>query len=68
MNQLAVTARQVSQEDLNARSSIQQNDEIGLLAQSFDGMVQRLKTTIDSLDSEVKRRTDALTDSQEIRA
>ena len=60
LNQLAATALQVSQGDLNARSSIQQNDEIGLLAQSFDGMVQRLKTTIDSLDSEVKQRTDAL--------
>jgi signal transduction histidine kinase/ActR/RegA family two-component response regulator len=60
LNQLAATAWQVSQGDLNARSSIQQNDEIGLLAHSFDGMVQRLKTTIDSLDSEVKQRTNAL--------
>ena len=60
LEQLANTALRVSQGDLSAKSGIQQDGEIGILAKSFDGMVEQLKTNIDSLDTQVKQRTDAL--------
>ncbi len=60
LEQLADTARKVSLGDLSAKSGIHRHDELGLLATSFDGMVERLKTNIDSLDTQVKQRTDEL--------
>lgn len=60
LEKLANTALQVIQGDLSAKSGIQQDDEIGILAGSFDSMVERLKTNIDTLDSQVKQRTEAL--------
>ncbi|MEZ5537204.1 MAG: cache domain-containing protein [Thiolinea sp.] len=60
LERLSDTARRVSQGDLSAQSGIRSQDEFGVLAQSFDGMVQRLKSNIDSLDSKVRQRTDEL--------
>lgn len=60
LEQLANTALKVSHGDLTAKSGIQQDGEIGILAKSFDGMVEQLKTNIDTLDTEVKQRTEAL--------
>ncbi|MEZ5478538.1 MAG: cache domain-containing protein [Thiolinea sp.] len=57
---LSETARRVSAGDLSAQSGIHNQDEIGVLAHSFDGMVRRLKSNIDTLDSEVRQRTDEL--------
>lgn len=60
LEQLAQTARRVSSGDLLAKSGIQSSDEVGVLAESFDGMVGRLKDNIDSLDTQVKQRTEEL--------
>ena len=60
LEQLASTAVRVSQGDLNAKSGITDDDEIGVLAASFDGMVERLKTNIDTLDTQVRQRTEEL--------
>ncbi|MFI0400217.1 MAG: cache domain-containing protein [Thiolinea sp.] len=60
LEQLAETARRVSSGDLSAKSGIQTADEVGVLAESFDGMVERLKENIDTLDTQVKQRTEEL--------
>lgn len=60
LEQLAATARRVSSGDLSAKSGIKTADEVGILASSFDGMVERLKDNIDTLDTQVKQRTEEL--------
>ena len=60
LEQLAATALKVCSGDLSARSGIKRDDEIGILASSFDAMVQRLRNSIESLDAKVKQRTDEL--------
>jgi len=60
LDRLADTARRVSAGDLSARSGIRSDDEIGMLAGSFDGMVARLKSNIDDLDTKVRLRTEEL--------
>lgn len=60
LEQLAQTARRVSSGDLSAKSGIQSADEVGVLAESFDGMVERLKNNINTLDTQVKQRTEEL--------
>lgn len=60
LEQLADTARRVSSGDLSAKSGIQSADEVGVLAESFDGMVERLKGNIDTLDTQIKQRTEEL--------
>lgn len=60
LEQLAATARRVSSGDLSAKSGINSTDEVGVLAASFDGMVERLKDNIDTLDTQVKQRTEEL--------
>lgn len=60
LEQLADTARQVQNGDLSARSGLSGDDEVGTLANSFDGMVQRLEHNIETLDSQVKQRSDEL--------
>ncbi|UTW05019.1 cache domain-containing protein [Amphritea atlantica] len=57
IKQLADTAERVRDGDLSAKSGIIRDDEIGLLAQTFDRMVTRLKSNIQTLDSKVKSRT-----------
>lgn len=63
--QLADTARQIRKGDLTAQSGIRRRDEIGLLADSFDAMIGRLKTNIDTLDLQVQERTQALAATEE---
>jgi len=60
LEQLASTAQQVQDGDLSARSGLSGDDEVGILASSFDGMVQRLEHNIETLDSQVKQRSDEL--------
>lgn len=60
LEQLAATAQRVSSGDLSAKSGIKTADEVGVLASSFDGMVERLKDNIDTLDTQVKQRTEEL--------
>ena len=65
ITQLAQTALKVSGGDLSAKSGIQRDDEVGILAHSFDSMVERLKENINTLDTKVKRRTAQLEATQE---
>ena len=63
LEKLAETALRVRGGDLSARANIHRDDEIGILATSFDAMVQRLKNSIDTLDSKVKQRTEELAET-----
>ncbi|MBC7905204.1 MAG: cache domain-containing protein [Rhodospirillaceae bacterium] len=62
LHRLAETAALVRAGDLNAESGIVRDDEIGLLAQAFDGMVRRVRDNIATLDTRVTERTMALED------
>ena len=63
LRRLADTAAQVSAGDLAARTGIVRDDEIGILATGFDGMIQRVHDNIATLDSRVRERTAELEDS-----
>ncbi|WP_221792932.1 cache domain-containing protein [Oceanobacter mangrovi] len=63
LEQLAGTALRVRSGDLSARTGIQRDDEIGILASGFDAMVERLEDNIDTLDAEVRQRTQQLLES-----
>jgi two-component system cell cycle sensor histidine kinase/response regulator CckA len=65
IRQLADTAERVRKGDLSARSGIQRDDELGMLARTFDTMVHRLRRNIQMLDSKVKKRTQELTQLEE---
>jgi len=60
LEHLSMTAEKVQQGDLSARSNLVGDDEVGKLAHSFDSMVMRLENNIDTLDSQVKRRTEEM--------
>lgn len=60
LEHLSKTAERVQQGDLSARSGLANDDEVGKLAHNFDSMVQRLEHNIETLDSQVKRRTDEM--------
>ena len=54
---LSRKALQVKQGDLTVRSQVQGNDEIGMLAQTFDGMLDTIENNISTLDKKVDERT-----------
>ncbi|CAA7627938.1 Signal transduction histidine kinase [Candidatus Terasakiella magnetica] len=60
LNQLAETAARVWSGNLNVESGIHRDDEIGVLAAAFDGMILRVRDSITTLDSRVRDRTQAL--------
>ncbi|MBM94818.1 MAG: PAS sensor protein [Oceanospirillaceae bacterium] len=60
VKQLASTAERVRGGDLTARSGIRRDDELGILAHTFDTMVQRLRSNIEHLDTKVQERTHEL--------
>ncbi|GAB3443093.1 cache domain-containing protein [Insolitispirillum peregrinum] len=64
LNQLAATAMRVRSGDLSATSGIRRDDEIGVLAAAFDGMIGRLRASITVLDSHVRSRTVELESAQ----
>lgn len=55
--QLTETATRLSEGDLNAQSSIQTDDEFGLLANTFNTMAGRLRGIVGSLEERVAERT-----------
>ncbi|MEH6812977.1 MAG: cache domain-containing protein [Motiliproteus sp.] len=65
ITQLARTAARVSEGDLTAHSGIVRDDELGVLARTFDDMVKRLSSSIITLDQKVKSRTQELTTIEE---
>lgn len=64
LRRLADTAAQVRAGNLDARSSIVRNDEIGVLATTFDDMIGRLHDYIATLDIRVKERAAALEEAE----
>lgn len=64
IHRLAETAEQVQAGNLDAQSGIRRDDEIGLLADAFDGMVRRVKDDILTLDSRVRERTAELEEAE----
>ncbi|MGB0749019.1 MAG: cache domain-containing protein [Magnetospiraceae bacterium] len=60
IRRLADTASEVRAGNLTARSGIQRDDEIGLLSRTFDEMIEKMGSNIDTLDNQVQERTAAL--------
>ncbi|HKL78429.1 MAG TPA: cache domain-containing protein [Gammaproteobacteria bacterium] len=60
ISRLAETASRVGQGDLDAKTDIQRDDEIGVLATAFNSMVDRLKDQINNMESRVAERTEEL--------
>lgn len=63
---LTNTAVQVADGDLSARAEIPSNDEIGILAMTFNRMTGQLQESIEGLEQRVAERTRALTASVEV--
>ena len=57
---LSGNARRVKNGDLSVRSNIRSTDEIGTLAQTFDGMLDTIEDNIQTLDKKVSERTEDL--------
>jgi len=57
IRRLSHTAALVSKGQLSAKSGIRRSDELGVLAESFDSMVDQLSNNIKTLDSRVTERT-----------
>ena len=60
IKQLSDTAKRVREGDLTVQSGIRRDDEIGLLASTFDQMINQVHSNIRILDSAVKSRTHEL--------
>lgn len=57
LKQLSATALAIEQGDLAARCTVRRDDEIGVVATAFNGMVDRLRDSIRNLDARVAERT-----------
>ncbi|HEY5914295.1 MAG TPA: PAS domain S-box protein [Verrucomicrobiae bacterium] len=55
--QLSEVARQVAAGDLAARASVRPRGEIGMLAGTFNAMVERIQHWHEALEAEVRKRT-----------
>jgi len=63
ITRLAKDASQVKDGDLSVRSDIQRNDEIGILATTFNAMVARIKDQMNDMEQRVARRTTKLAET-----
>lgn len=63
---LSNKARRYANGDFSQKASVTRNDEIGLLANSFNNMVDQLSTFYQSLEARVATRTEGLRTSLEI--
>jgi len=60
---LSQTAYKISRGNLAAKTGIERSDELGVLAESFDYMVDRLRSNINNLNTRVNERTKELSES-----
>ncbi|MCX7172958.1 MAG: cache domain-containing protein [Proteobacteria bacterium] len=68
LKQLSDTALSIGKGDLDARCPLKRDDEFGVLADAFNGMVDRLRDNIQNLDAKVSERTAELeTANRELR-
>ncbi len=65
IKQLADTALRVSRGELTATAGFRRDDELGILAKTFDEMVKRVRNNIQDLDLKVESRTLALEQSNQ---
>lgn len=65
IKQLADTALRVSKGELTATVGFRRDDELGILAKTFDEMVERVRDNIQNLDDKVASRTLALEQIEE---
>lgn len=63
---LTETAVRVQENDLQARASVESDDEIGVLAATFNEMTDRLAQTLQTLEQRVAERTRALEISSQV--
>ncbi len=63
--QLTNTAEKISKGDLEAKASVRTQDEIGVLANSFNAMTYQLRTFINELEERVRSRTQELANRNE---
>lgn len=63
--QLTATAEKISKGDLEAKASVRTQDEIGVLADSFNAMTYQLRTFINELEDRVRARTQELANRNE---
>ncbi|RMG93089.1 MAG: HAMP domain-containing protein, partial [Chloroflexi bacterium] len=63
---LTQVAEKVSSGDLNAHAVVETEDEIGLLANTFNDMTSRLRQLLTTLEQRVQDRTRALATSTEV--
>jgi HAMP domain-containing protein len=61
IEKLSAVAHSIQEGDLSARSEIKSQDEIGILARSFNAMTSRLQDMIETLEERVNERVRDLT-------
>ena len=62
---LAKTAEKVTDGDLHARAMVKENDEVGVLAATFNSMIERIQDWTKELEKQIADRTAALKESEE---
>ena len=60
LRRLTNTANQLAQGNLNARASIDTEDEIGVLGKTFNSMAEQVSTLVNTLETRIAERTQAL--------
>jgi nitrate/nitrite-specific signal transduction histidine kinase len=63
---LAATAQEVAEGNLNARATIESTDEVGELAIIFNSMTSQLQVTLEGLEQRIAERTQALETSTQV--
>ncbi|MFN8383791.1 MAG: GAF domain-containing protein [Anaerolineales bacterium] len=66
ISQLVTIAGNITSGNLDVRAQVQRDDEIGVLASTFNTMASRLKELIGTLEQRVTDRTKALATSSEV--
>jgi nitrate/nitrite-specific signal transduction histidine kinase len=66
INSLTATAAAIASGDRTARALIPSDDEIGILAGTFNGMTRQLRDRIDTLERNVADRTKAMSTFREV--
>ena len=66
ITRLTNVAQKVAAGDLSATAAVEGQDEVGVLAKTFNGMVTQLRDLIGTLEERVTERTKALNTSTEI--
>lgn len=65
LRRLAATAQRVKDGDFAARSGIEREDELGVLAATFDSMVARIDHSVEALGQEVERKSNMVEQLEE---